>query len=284
MTTTRVESAKHCFFSFYVPWGDLSGAYVPEIYDQYTREYIDLSIAKHKQLASLFDSEYKFFNDKQYCESLFEKYNLPRLGHNDIFNIKFMLMAELFEQYDHITYIDFDVIHKGIPEKGAVNKLKNTQCGIHWTEPQPGYLVYERTQVLCDIFNVSPSRDIWQNNNGVIAMSKKVWDCINYVDTIKKVYDRVLSLDYVNLSTETGMTDSAEFASSICDETMFNFITMYRGIDVTFLPATYNVLIRNEDEFAGPSRSSDFAMMHFTKHTGKEVLNRELRNPNSIIY
>ena len=40
----------HGFFTFYIPWSNLSGAYVPEIYEQYTQDYIDLSVKKHKEL------------------------------------------------------------------------------------------------------------------------------------------------------------------------------------------------------------------------------------------
>ena len=101
----------HSFFTFYVPWSNLSGAYVPEIYEQYNSEYIELSKQKHKELSSMFGSDYQFVDDLKYCNSLFKKYNMPMIGHNDIFNIKFMLFEEYFKTYDKLTYIDFDIIH-----------------------------------------------------------------------------------------------------------------------------------------------------------------------------
>ena len=104
----------HSFFTFYVPWSNLSGAYVPEIYEQYNSEYIELSKQKHKELSNMFGSDYQFVDDLHYCKGLFKKYNMPMLGHNDIFNIKFMLFEEYFKKYDKLTYIDFDIIHKGI--------------------------------------------------------------------------------------------------------------------------------------------------------------------------
>jgi hypothetical protein len=256
----------HGFFTFYIPWSNLSGAYVPEIYEQYTQDYIDLSVKKHKELADYFDSDYKFVNDTKYCKQLFSKYSMPMLGHNDIFNIKFMLFEEYFKTYNQLTYIDFDVIHKGIPNQKLKENFLDVECAIHYTKPLPGKGIHNKTEKLCEIFNVAPNRMIWQNNNGVITLTKDVWKEMDYLNTIKEVYGK-----------------AGNFALEICDETMFNFITIYKGIDVARYQPEFNTLVRNREEFERCD-GSDFRMFHFTKHTGKEVLNEELRNPNSILY
>jgi hypothetical protein len=280
MTTTLAESAnKHCFVTFYVPWSDLSAAYVPEIYDQYTQDYIDLSVTKHKELADSFNSDYVFVNDTDYCESLFLKYDIPRLGHNDIFNIKFMLLEELFARYETITYIDFDIIQIGQPQQKDISALTTPSCAIRYTEPLPGKQVYEKTVHLCKLFNIEPSREVWQNNNGVITLSKQIWQQLDYINSLKVVYNTAQETETIrDLSGK-------EFAYTICDETMFNFLTMYKNINVTRLQENLNILVRNEQEFQNAvSSNNDFCMMHFTKHTGKEILNRELRNKSSILY
>jgi hypothetical protein len=58
---------------------------------------------------------------------------------------------------------------------------------------------------------------------------------------------------------------------------------MYKNIDVARYQPEFNTLVRNREEFERCD-GNDFRMFHFTKHTGKEVLNEELRNPNSILY
>ena len=64
MTTTQAAShRKHTFLTFYIPWSNLSGAYVPEIYENYTQEYIDLSKKKHIELAKQFGSDYQFIDN-----------------------------------------------------------------------------------------------------------------------------------------------------------------------------------------------------------------------------
>tara|TARA_B100002019_G_scaffold291791_1_gene312983 strand:+ start:1893 stop:2666 length:774 start_codon:yes stop_codon:yes gene_type:complete len=256
----------HGFFTFFIPWSNLSGAYVPEIYEQYTQEYIDLSVKKHKQLADRFSSDYHFINNTRYCKDLFSKYSMPMLGHNDIFNIKFMLFEEYFKQYNTLTYIDFDVIHKGTPLQKDVDEFCNVECAIHYTKPLPGKGIHNKTEKLCEIFDIKPNRMIWQNNNGVITLTKDVWDKMQYLDTIKEVYNK-----------------AGDFAVDICDETMFNFITIYKDIDVTRYKPEFNTLVRNRAEFE-QNDGNEFRMFHFTKHTGKEVLNEELRNPTSILY
>lgn len=280
MTTTQAESArKHCFVTFYVPWSDLSQAYVPEIYDQYTQDYIDLSVSKHKELAESFNSDYVFVDDKEYCESLFTKYNIPRLGHNDIFNIKFMLMEELFDRYDSITYIDFDVMHIGNAQPKDITALTTPACAIHYTEPLPGLQVYEKTVHLCKLFGIEPTREVWQNNNGVITLSKEVWDKLDYVNSLRTVYATAQETETVR------DMPGWEFAYTICDEAMFNFLTMYKQVTVDRIAYNLNILVRNEQEFQNAvSNNTGFCMLHFTKHTGKEILNNELRNKNGILY
>lgn len=257
----------HSFFTFYVPWSNLSGAYVPEIYEQYNSEYIELSKQKHKELSSMFGSDYQFVDDLKYCNSLFKKYNMPMIGHNDIFNIKFMLFEEYFKTYDKLTYIDFDIIHKGKCSLKEKENFLKPDCAIHWTQPLPEYGIFRRTKKLCDLFRFGPNRMVWQNNNGVITISKQMWEKLNYIETIKEVYAKAPML----------------FAKEICDETMFNFITMYKDVDVTRYDPVFNTLVRRREEFdAHPG--DGFRMFHFTKHTGKEILNEELRNPSSILY
>ena len=107
---------------------------------------------------------------------------------------------------------------------------------------------------------------IWQNNNGVITISKDVWEKMDYINTIKEVYKKAES-----------------FANDICDETMFNFLTLYKDIEVTRYDNQFNTLVRKREEFDCHD-GNEFRMFHFTKHTGKEVLNEELRNPSSILY
>ena len=117
------------------------------------------------------------------------------------------------------------------------------------------------------MFKLDPNRMIWQNNNGVITISKQMWAELNYLETIKEVYAK----------------SQDQFAKEICDETMFNFITMYKDIDVTRYSPTFNTLVRRREEF-DIHTGNEFRMFHFTKHTGKEILNEELRNPTSILY
>jgi len=256
----------HSFFTFYIPWSNLSGAYVPEIYEQYTQDYIDLSKDRHSKLSKSFSSHYHFINNTRYCKQLFEDYNLPMIGHNDIFNIKFMLFDYYFKTYDKLTYIDFDVIQKGTPTSNERNEFLNVDCAIHYTQPLPNKGIHDKTTRLCELFNVIPKREIWQNNNGVITISKDVWQQMDYINTIKEVYNR-----------------AGNFAVDICDETMFNFITMYKDIDVSRYDSQYNTLVRKREEF-DCHIDKNFRMFHFTKHTGKEVLQEELRNPTSILY
>ena len=256
----------HGFFTFFIPWSNLSGAYVPKIYEQYTQEYIDLSVKKHKHLAEWFESNYHFVNNLRYCKQLFKDYRMPMLGHNDIFNLKFMLFDEYFKIYDKLTYIDFDVIHKGLPTLNDRKTFLNVDCAIHYTEPLPGKQIHVKTLKLCEIFKVNPNRMIWQNNNGVITISKDVWEKMDYINTIKEVYKKAES-----------------FANDICDETMFYFLTLYNDIDVTRYDNQFNTLVRKREEFDCHD-GNEFRMFHFTKHTGKEVLNEELRNPSSILY
>ena len=168
----------HGFFTFFIPWSNLSGAYVPKIYEQYTQEYIDLSVKKHKHLAEWFESNYHFVNNLRYCKQLFKDYRMPMLGHNDIFNLKFMLFDEYFKIYDKLTYIDFDVIHKGLPTLNDRKTFLNVDCAIHYTEPLPGKQIHVKTLKLCEIFKVNPNRMVWQNNNGVITISKDIWEKI----------------------------------------------------------------------------------------------------------
>lgn len=270
MTTTQAAShRKHTFLTFYIPWSNLSGAYVPEIYENYTQEYIDLSKKKHNEFADQFGSDYHFIDNLRYCNSLFQRYDIPMIGHNDIFNIKFMLLEEYFNRYDSITYIDFDVIHKGKPAVTNVQSFLEPECAIHWTEPLPQNGIYKKVTELCRIFNVLPNREIWQNNNGVITISKQAWKDLDYLRTIKEIYKTV----------------NLDFAETLCDESLFNFITMYKNINVTRYDAEYNTLVRCREEFdCHRQEGNKFRMFHFTKHTGKEVLNEELRNPTSILY
>lgn len=270
MTTTRAAShRKHTFLTFYIPWSNLSGAYVPEIYENYTQEYIDLSKKKHIELAKQFGSDYQFIDNLRYCNSLFQRYDIPMLGHNDIFNIKFMLLEEYFDRYDSITYIDFDIIHKGKPAVTNVQSFLEPECAIHWTEPLPQHGVHKKVTELCRIFNVVPNREIWQNNNGVITISKQAWKDLDYLRAVKEIYKTV----------------DSTLAVKLCDESLFNFITMYRGINVTRYDSEYNTLVRRREEFdCHFEEGNKFRMFHFTKHTGKEVLNEELRNPTSILY
>ena len=256
----------HSFFTFYIPWSNLAGAYVPEIYEQYTQEYIDLSRDKHSALSKSFNSDYHFVNNARYCKNLFSQYSLPMIGHNDIFNLKFLLFDDYFNVYDKLTYIDFDVIQKGVPTMNERREFLNVDCAIHYTEPLPNMGIHDKTTRLCELFNFSPTREIWQNNNGVITISKQVWEEMDYINTIKKVYDK-----------------AGSFAVDICDETMFNFLTMYKGIDVNKYESQFNTLVRRREEFEC-HKDDKFRMFHFTKHTGKEVLNEELRNPRSILY
>lgn len=266
MTTIQAASPrKHTFITFYVPWSSLSGTYVPEIYEQYTTEYIELSKNKHNKLAEDFGSDYIFIDNLRYCKSLFQKYNIPMIGFNDIFNIKFMLLEEYFNRYDSITYIDFDVIQKGTPTEKERAELLNNSCGIHYVDPMPGYLIHDNVLRLCDDFNITPNREIWQNNNGVITINRDTWLELDYLRTIREVYKKV------------------NYAEEICDETMFNFITMYKNVDVLGYSDQFNTLVRRRSEFDKHS-SNRFRMFHFTKHTGKDVLNEELRNPSSILY
>tara|TARA_B100001057_G_scaffold481953_1_gene556598 strand:- start:2930 stop:3703 length:774 start_codon:yes stop_codon:yes gene_type:complete len=256
----------HSFFTFYIPWSNLSGAYVPEIYEQYTQDYIDLSKDRHSDLSKSFSSHYHFINNTRYCKRLFLDYNLPMIGHNDIFNIKFMLFDHYFKTYDKLTYIDFDVIQKGSPTSNERKQFLDVDCAIHYTQPLPGKGIHDKTTRLCELFDISPNREIWQNNNGVITISKDVWEQMDYINTIKEVYNR-----------------AGNFAVDICDETMFNFITIYKDIDVARYDSQYNTLVRRREEFDCHT-DKNFRMFHFTKHTGKEVLQEELRNPSSILY
>ena len=265
---TTIQAAyprKHTFLTFYVPWSNLSGAYVPEIYEQYTNEYIELSKNKHQKLAEDFGSDYIFIDNLRYCKSLFQKYNIPMIGFNDIFNIKFMLFEEYFNRYDSISYIDFDVVQKGTPTEEDQHKFLSASCGIHYVEPMPGYLIHDNVTKLCNDFNIKPNRDIWQNNNGVITINKDTWLDLDYLRTVREVYNKV------------------EYAEQVCDETMFNFATMYNNVDVQHYEDKFNTLVRRREEFDCHERE-EFRMFHFTKHTGKDVLNEELRNPLSILY
>lgn len=250
-----------------MPWSDLKGTYVPEVYEQYTQDYIDLCVSKHQKLANDCDSDYVFVNSLDECIELFDQYQLPRVSSNDIFNIKFMLLDKLFDQYEYITYIDFDVIHKGTPTSKDIRSLTQQEFSVHYSDPIPDMLVHRNVRKLCNYYDVPIVRPIWQNNNGVITVSKQGWKKLNYLDCVKMVYADI------------------SWCEEICDESMLNFITLYNCVQVKHLPADYNTLVRSEEEFARRvANNNDFQMMHFTKHTGKQVLNQQLRDSSSILY
>ena len=46
----------------------------------------------------------------------------------------------------------------------------------------------------------------------------------------------------------------------------------------------HNLIHWLEEEEFECHKDDKFRMFHFTKHTGKEVLDEELRNPRSILY
>ena len=175
------------------------------------------------------------------------------------------IAGQHIKSLQHRGMITRDSIEEEISQKD-VDEFCNVECAIHYTKPLPGKGIHNKTEKLCKIFDIKPNRMIWQNNNGVITLTKDVWNKMQYLDTIKEVYDK-----------------AGDFALDICDETMFNFITIYKDIDVTRYKPEFNTLVRNRAEFE-QNDGNEFRMFHFTKHTGKEVLNEELRNPTSILY
>lgn len=259
----------HTFLTYFVPWDrdNFKESYVPTIYDQYTEQYINLTKKSHEKLSNDFGIDYVFIDDLDYCLSLFDKYRLPRLGTNDLFNIKFLLLEEYFNKYDTITYIDFDVVAINSPNEQQVQNLKSQTCHMWYIEPIPDGLVYQNTQRLCNEFNIQPHRPIFQNNNGVYTLSKQAWKNLDYIETVKEIY----------------RTTDLDFAETLCDESLFNFITLYKNVYVDQLDYCFNTMARTQQEYDKLPKD-EFAMIHFSKDTGKEVLNNLLFDPTSILY
>jgi len=259
----------HTFLTYFVPWPrqDFKGSYVPTIYNNYTNQYIELTKKQHKKLSDDFDTDYVFVDDLEYCFDLFTKYDLPRFGPNDLFNIKFLLMEEHFKLYDTITYIDFDVVQIGTPNQSQIADLKSQICSIRYTDPMPGYLIHNNVSKLCDIFNIKNTSPIWQNNNGVFTFDKEIWNKLDYINTLKEIYSVI----------------DDQFASELCDESLFNFIRIYKDVEVTKLDDHFNQFARHKDEYENIDKTV-FQMIHFSKDTGKEVLKDLLFNPLSVLY
>jgi len=257
----------HTFLTYFVPWNNFKDTYVPTIYNNYTEQYINLTKSTHKKLSNDFDIDYVFVNDLDYCLSLFDKYRIPRLGPNDLFNIKFLLLEEYFEKYYTITYIDFDVVAINTPSTEQIHNLKSQTCSMWYVDPLPNNLLYQNVTRLCNEFEITPTRPIVQNNNGVFTINKTSWKNLNYLETLKEIY------------IETDLN----FAETLCDESLFNFISLYRNVYVDRLDYVFNTHARSNEEYKRIDKN-DFAMIHFSKDTGKEVLNNLLFDPTSILY
>lgn len=268
MIETQAASVKHTFLTYFIPWDQYKHTYNPTIYNSYTEQYIELTKNKHNQLSADFYTDYQFINDAEYCISLFDKYNLDRFGPNDLFNIKFLLLEEYFQTYDTITYIDFDVVQVGSPTQEQVEELKTDTCAIRYTPGSTEYLVHKNVKRLCEIFSVPyVAENIFQNNNGVFTISKEEWKKLDYLNSLKKVYNTI----------------DKQFAFELCDESLFNFIRLLTNVPVKRLNTNFNTFARNREEYIKICKN-DFRMIHFSKDTGKEVLNELLFDPNSILY
>ena len=268
MTMTQAALVNHTFLTYFIPWDQFKGTYNPTIYNSYTEKYIELTKNKHSQLSADFETDYLFVNDAEYCISLFEKHNLKRFGANDLFNIKFLLLEEYFEKYDAITYIDFDVVQVGTPTRDQIENLKTHECAIRHTPSNPEYLVHKNVKRLCELFDVPYIQDdVFTNNNGVFTISKEGWKKLDYLNSLRKIYNHL----------------DEQFSSELCDESLFNFIRLLSQVPVTNLDEQFNSFARSREEYIRLDKN-DFRMIHFSKDTGKQVLNELLFDPNSILY
>ena len=136
-----------------------------------------------------------------------------------------------------------------------------------YVDPLPNNLLYQNVTRLCNEFEITPTRPIVQNNNGVFTINKTSWKNLNYLETLKEIY------------IETDLN----FAETLCDESLFNFISLYRNVYVDRLDYVFNTHARSNEEYKRIDKN-DFAMIHFSKDTGKEVLNNLLFDPTSILY
>jgi len=148
----------------------------------YRGKHTDYVCAKQNAYADHVGADYKFFNDIDFLNSLWEKHNLKRTGFEDVYHYAFLLIDYLFNElgYDQVAYLDIDVV-PFIFKKDSYKSIFTDSYKLQVTYDKPRSPKYDLLNQYYKSRYEEHSRykqisNCVQCNTGVVSFDKTFWN------------------------------------------------------------------------------------------------------------
>ena len=233
----------------------------------YRGKHTDYVCAKQNAYADHIGVDYKFFNDIDFLNSLWKKYNLKRTGFEDVYHYAFLLIDYLFNElgYDQIAYLDIDIV-PFIFKKDSYQSVFTDSYKLQVTYNKPRSSKYDLLNQYYEISSYEKHSkykqisDRVQCNTGVVSFDKTFWNETKFLTR------------YIQCQQHGFKAD---------DEVLFSAVIAQLA-EHDALPETLdwssNIIVRNNSELNHAIFDklnynwSPISFIHFTTSVGKDFL------------